>query len=352
MYKVGVVPGKFFPPHRGHLYQIIHAATKCKMLYVVVSDSEILAMDKCREDHLPYVELKTRALWISLELQNIDNIKVVMLDETGIQPYPDGSPSWCEMLTNLIPEKIDVIFGGEIEYKDTFMKHLPGINYVVYDYARSRYPVSGTEVRMDYLKYWDYMLGSARSFFARRVLITGTESCGKTTLTKYLAKIFYTSWSEEYGRYYSTEYLGGNEDLFSIDDFTKIAWIQNQQDEKALKGANKICFFDSDAVVTQYYCELYTGQTNAIVESFVNPQKYDLVLLMGPQVGWVSDGFRFKGEPNERERLHKKLYYMYKDRGFGDKLVEINETNYSSRLARAVDYADKLVAHRKFMSRY
>jgi len=358
MYNIGVVPGKFFPPHRGHLNQIIRAATQCKKVYVVVSDNEDLALDKCRKDNLPFIPIKTRALWLSLELQGIDHIEVLMLDETGIPAYPDGSVQWCQMLRTLIANtipgasKIDVIFGGETEYQDTYMKHMPGTEYDVYDYKRSRYPVSGTEVRLDYLKHWDYILGSARGFFARRILVTGTESCAKSTLVKYLAKIFHTSWSEEYGRYYSADYLGGNEDLFQLDDFTRVARIQEAQDEEALKSANRICFFDSDAVVTQYYCHLYTGSQNPLIETHVNPQKYDLVLMMGPTVGWVADGLRFKGEQADRERLHKKLLYMYLDRGFKDKIIEINDDNYSARLARATDYADKLVADRKYMSRY
>jgi len=352
MYNIGVVPGKFFPPHRGHLNQIIRAATQCNKVYVVVSDNEDLALDKCRKDNLPYIPLKTRALWLSLELQNLSHIEVVTLDETGIPAYPDGSVQWCKMLTTLIPEKIDVIFGGEMEYQDTYMKHLPGIEYSVYDYRRSRYPVSGTEVRENYLKHWDYILGSARGFFARRVLVTGTESCGKSTLVKYLAKIFHTAWSEEYGRNYSRDHLGGNEDLFQIGDFAKIAGVQQTQDEQALKGANRICFFDTDAIVTQYYCKLYLGQQNPIIEAFVYPQKYDLVLMMGPTVGWVDDGLRFKGQQEEREKLHKRLLYMYLDRGFKDKIIEINDDNHSARLARATDYADKLLADRTFMSRY
>ena len=275
-----------------------------------------------------------------------------MLDETGIPAYPDGSVQWCKMLIDLIPGKIDVIFGGETEYKDTYMKHLPGIEYNVYDYKRSRYPVSGTEVRHDYLKHWDYILGSARSFFARRVLITGTESCAKSTLVKYLAKIFHTSWSEEYGRHYSADFLGGNEDLFQIDDFHRIAGIQQTQDEQALKSANRICFFDTDAIVTQYYCELYLGQKNPIVETFVHPQKYDVVLIMGPAVGWVDDGLRFKGQQEERERLHKKLLYMYLDRGFKDKIIEISDPEYDVRLQRATAISDMLLGDRKYMIRY
>jgi HTH-type transcriptional repressor of NAD biosynthesis genes len=49
LYKIGVVPGKFLPPHRGHLSAIIHAATKCQKLYVVVSDHPELTKKLCDE---------------------------------------------------------------------------------------------------------------------------------------------------------------------------------------------------------------------------------------------------------------------------------------------------------------
>lgn len=353
MYNIGVVPGKFFPPHRGHLYQIIRAAAMCKKLFVIVSDNETEALRKCYEDRLPFIPIKKRALWLSIELQDIDNISVLTLDETNIPLYPDGSEPWAAMVKDLIqPEHIDVIFGGEAEYQDVYTQFFPGTEYNLFDYTRSRYPVSGTKIRSDYLEHWDYILGAARPFFARRVLITGTESCGKTTLAKYLGKIFHTSWSEERGRYFSTENLGRNDSLFSVDDFAEIAWQQVSHDKEVLKTANRVCFFDSDAVVTQYYCEMYTGQTNPMVERFVDSQKFDLVLLMSPAVGWVADGSRFKDNQAERERLHRRLHYMYLDRGFKDKIIEIDDPEYSARLQRAISIADTLLGDRKFMSRY
>ncbi len=94
------------------------------------------------------------------------------------------------------------------------------------------------------------------------------------------------------------------------------------------------------------------GQSNPSVESFVDPQKYDVVLMMGPTVEWVPDGFRFKKIQEERERLHKKLLYMYLDRGFKDKIIEINDPEYFVRLEKSVEIADKLVTDRRFMSRY
>lgn len=352
MHNVGVFPGKFFPPHRGHLSSIIQAATQVKLLYVVVSDNMDISTEACRKENLPDMPLELRAKWLSIELQNIEHIKVITLDEEGIPPYPEGCKLWAIRLQKTVPERFSIIFGGDERYIHTYMRSMPDVLYTVLYHKRSRYPISATEIRTDYLKHWDYILGSAREFFARRVLITGTESCGKTTMVRYLAKIFHTSWSEEEGRYYPSKYLGGNDKLLSTEDFFRIAFLQQMQDEEALalRSANKIVFFDSDAVVTQFYCKMYTGRYNMDIERFVDPNKYDAVLLLAPTTQWTPDGMRWKHDSTERKRLHKELAEMYKSRGF-KRLMLIDSSYYTQRLEAAINVSDVLVTDRYYLSR-
>lgn len=350
MYNVGVFPGKFFPPHRGHLNSIIQSATKVNLLYVVVSDNMEIAGEICKRSKLPPMSLELRAKWLSIELQNIDHIKVITLDETGIPPYPEGTRPWSKRLKKTVPEKFDVIFGGDAEYQHTYMQNFPNVVYDVYDRKRNRYPISATGIRTNYLEHWDYILGSAREFFARRVLITGTESCGKTTIVKYLAKIFHTSWSEEEGRHYPDKYLGGNDKLLATEDFFRIAFEQQLIDERTLRTANRIAFFDTDAVVTQFYCKMYTGKNNEDIERFVDPSKYDVVLMLTPDVGWIADGMRWKSEQKERIELHRELEDMYVARGF-KRIIAIDSNSYNGRLVEAMRISDKLLADRFYMSR-
>lgn len=343
MYKVGVFSGKFTPPHRGHLNAIINAATKCEKLYVVVSDNPVLTKQLCDESNLPIMDMLLRTKWLSKELQGFDHIKVVMLDETGIPIYPYGWELWQAKLKEVIPEKFDVIFGGELSYKDNYNKYFPDVAYETYDCNREKYPISATDIRNNPLKHWYYILGSSRHFFAKKILIAGTESCGKTTITKYLAKIYHTSWSEEEGRYYSTKYLGGNEDVFTIKDFGMIAYQQYLADMDALHKANKVVFYDSDALITQYYAELYLGEKSDMVEKFIDPSRYDYVLFYTPDVKWVDDGFRWNNEDEVRKQLHLKLKNMYIEYGFGDKLIEISG-NYNERLQKSIEFIDKILA--------
>ena len=341
MYKTGVLAGKFLPPHRGHLSAIINSATQCETLYVIVSDHKSLTKRLCDESQLSIMEGRFRLKWLSQELQGFDHIKVLLLDETDIPEYPYGWEEWSSMVKKLIPTKIDVLFGGDEEYKNVNDIWFPDSDYILFDYKRDRYPISASLIRSNPFKYWDYILGSARPFFAKRVLITGTESCGKTTITKYLGKIFHTSWSEEVGRDYSTRFLGGNESVFTVEDFDRIVYLQREADIDALRKANKIVFYDTDAVVTQYYLNLYLGKQSNVVESFIDPKLYDVVLLFTPSVEWVDDGLRWNKNQITRENLHSVLQDMYNKRGF--KNVITIDGNYHERLEKVISISNDLL---------
>jgi len=340
--KTGVFFGRFCPPHRGHLYQMIMASTKCEQLIVVISDNRPQTEAMCKEAHLPTITYQLRKQWISQMLQDMDHIHVRVLDETDIPEYPNGWAMWSARMREVVPEPIDAFFVGDRDYEETLQQYFPESRIELFDPTRSRYPISATAIRNDILNNWHYILGPARPFFAKKILIAGTESSGKTTLTKCLAKLYNTSWSEEVGRYYARDYLGNDETIYTDEDFGRIAHLQAEQDYSALRTANRVCFFDTDAVVTNYYSELYMGHRNKLVEAYINPQKYDVVLYLTPDVKWVADGMRLNGDPRRREQLNQRLLSMYEEAGFGGKIIQISG-NYHDRLLRAIQLVDGML---------
>lgn len=336
--KIGVMFGKFLPPHRGHLNTILNAATLVQKLYVVISDNKESTKKLCEENNLCEIKVSLRKQWLSQELLDMPHIKVVVLDETNIPIYPNGWTEWARLLDKAVGEEINEFFCGEQEYVDKLNLYFPEAHVTLFDPNRTFFNISATKIRDNPHKYWDYILGPARPFFAKKVLIAGTESCGKTILTKTLAKIYHTSWSEEVGRYYAERYLGGDENYFTDEDFTRIAHQQVEQDFKALRSANRICFFDTDATATQYFSELYMGHSNPVVEQYINGNKYDVVFLLYPDVEWVNDGMRLNGEQEKRVALHQKLKEKYKSHGFN--VIEING-NYNERLNTILKYIEK-----------
>jgi nicotinamide riboside kinase len=64
--------------------------------------------------------------------------------------------------------------------------------------------------------------------------------------------------------------------------------------------------------------------------------------MLKPDIKRVADGERFSREASQRLELHKKLKNMYIERGFGDKIIEI-DGNYNERLNKALKIADDLI---------
>ena len=243
-----------------------------------------------------------------------------------------------------IGKPIDVVFGGETSYQEGHWKHFPEAEYRILDPQRTTWNISATEIRNQPYRHWDYIVGAARPFFTKRVLVTGPESCGKTTLTKKLAKVFYTSWSEEVGGTYQEEVLGGDGTLFEPEDFNRIAQLQHEQDLKALESASKVCFFDTDAVVTVFYSDFFLGVISGQLESFIDPAKYDLILALAPTVPWVDDGMRDSSDVGIRKAGFDKLMGMYRKYGFDrERILVIDSPDYYDRMEACIKAVEKIL---------
>jgi len=341
---VGVFPGKFLPPHRGHLTGILRAHALCDELIVVVCERFIEDGKLCLDAGLPYMSGKLRQRWLSRELSGM-NIRVLLLDESSANPFPDGWPIFADLVRKLVVKPFGIIFGGETEYRDGHAKNFPGVEYIVLDPSRSKWNISATEIRSNPYKNWDFIVGAARPFFAKRVLITGTESCGKTTLVKKLAKVFYTSWSEEAGRTYQERFIGNEGSTFTLEDFNRIAHLQYEQDQSALETSNRVCFFDTDAVVTRFFSDFFMGEIADRVDGFIDPSKYDLVIALKPTVKWVDDGMRDTGEQGVRDLNFEQLMFTYSKFGFDvSQFVVIDSPDYYERLEISIKAIEDILS--------
>ena len=142
MYKTGVYFGRFLPPHRGHLYQMIEASTRCEKLIVVISDNAEQTREICARDGLPEISYRLRKQWISQQIQDISHIAVRVLDETDIPVYPEGWEKWSQRMREVVDGPIDAFFVGDMEYSETLGKYFPEAKVVLFDPKRTRYPIS------------------------------------------------------------------------------------------------------------------------------------------------------------------------------------------------------------------
>lgn len=174
MYKIGAFPGKFCPPHEGHMRPILRAASECDRLFVVVADSDRRARERCHAAGWPFISRPIRAAWMFNATSFIDNVIIRILNENNIPDYPDGSEKWNAALRSVINAPIDAIYGGDRYYEATYAKYQPNSKFVFYD--RAQYPMSSTLIRDDLAKYWDYMLKPAQLWLERNLLQGGTTT--------------------------------------------------------------------------------------------------------------------------------------------------------------------------------
>lgn len=343
MIKTGLVIGKFAPLTRGHINLINHAATQCEKLIVVVShDSRWLNKQSPRDQKV--LTLKNRTRWLEQVYADIDHIRIEHLIEDDIPEYPNGWEGYAELLDfnyGHIPGI--TIFSSELEYDDKYKEYLPYFRHVVVDAERTRVPISATMIREDLMKYWEFLPSVVRKDYVRKVVIIGTESSGKTTLTKYLAKLYNTSWVEEYGRTYCEKDLVGNESLLTSQDYTKIAFRHKELEFEAERTANKIMFVDTNAFITEFYHRLYEGKPNPVVSAIALEEDYDLVIVLAPTVKWVDDGLRINSDRSITSDLFNNMTADFTNQFPTGRTVFIDSPDYTVRMNQAIEAVDNLL---------
>lgn len=337
---VGFIGGKFLPLHQGHVFAITQAACSCDELYVVLSYSDVRDRKLCEASGFRYVPYEVRLRWLSQLTKDMGNVRVVAVEDTADS---DSAYDWEEGAAQIkaaIGKPIDYVFSSETAYEPIFRRLYPEARHVIIDAGRIQVPISATKIRQEgAFTHWDQLPSFVRPYFVKKVVVVGTESCGKSTLVRYLAKVYNTVCVEEYGREVCEE-VGGCDVILTADYFPYIAYGHKMKEYEAAKQANKLLFIDTEAIVTQFYSELYTGRSFSVLDEVAREQNYDLWLFLEPDVAWVDDGLRVHGALEARQENNEKLKKMLAERGI--EFVSI-VGNYSERLREAIKQVSLLL---------
>ncbi len=168
-----------------------------------------------------------------------------------------------------------------------------------------------------------------------RVVLTGSESTGKTTLAHRLAGHYGTVASREFVRAYAM--ARGNQ--LGFEDHGPIARGQMAAEDEAVARAHRVAFIDTDLVSTVVYCAHYYGRCPAWIVDAAVERAGDLYLLMNVDVPWVPDPARDRGD--RRPEMHA----LFRDRLQMLHLpyVEISG-DWDQRFAAAVRAVEALLA--------
>jgi NadR type nicotinamide-nucleotide adenylyltransferase len=175
---------------------------------------------------------------------------------------------------------------------------------------------------------------------ARRVVLTGAESTGKTTLAAELARAHRTMASPEYARLY-LEARGG---VLGEGDVEPIARGQLEAEDQAEAAAGEriVVFKDTDLLSTLVYARHYYGGCPAWIEAAARARRADLYLLLHPDVPWVADQARDR--PQAREHIHAVFRQALQEIGAAH--VDVRGS-WDQRRATALDAVARLLAGRQ-----
>ena len=134
-----------------------------------------------------------------------------------------------------------------------------------------------------------------------RVGIIGSESTGKSTLARYLARRYKGTCVPEYARAY-VERKGTTE--VTWDELCDIARHQIDEMEQ-LTG--ELVFFDTELIVTKVWFDCAFERVPEWLEENIHRYPMDVYLLTYPDLPWVPDPARSNGS----DAIRKELFDRY-----------------------------------------
>lgn len=130
-----------------------------------------------------------------------------------------------------------------------------------------------------------------------KIIITGPESCGKTTLCKELSKHFSIAFSNEYAR----EYLNKLNRDYTQEDLLEIA-------KRQLQSEKKMQLLDTDLITIKIWSKYKYGNCDKWILSQIETQKHEkrFYLLCKTDIPWQAD--KQRENPNNRA----EIFNLYK----------------------------------------
>ncbi|MEO6874237.1 MAG: AAA family ATPase [Opitutaceae bacterium] len=172
----------------------------------------------------------------------------------------------------------------------------------------------------------------------KRVVVFGTESTGKTTLTQKLAKHFSEPWSEEFVR----EFWEIQHGKITAPDLGTIALGQMANEDRAMAAAKRVVFYDTDLLTCTLWDDvLFPGSCPPWVreEAAQRAKGVALWLLCDTDVPFEPDPQRSFPDAASRNRGRQRWREALEKRGLP--FVEIRG-DWVTREATAIAAVEKL----------
>ncbi len=167
-----------------------------------------------------------------------------------------------------------------------------------------------------------------------KIVLTGPESTGKTTLARGLADHFKTEWVAEYARHF----IDKLDRHYEETDLLKISKEQLEWEKQLARTVTDLLICDTDLLTIKIWSEYRFGRCHPKILKWIEQQHYDHYLLCGTDVAWYPD--------SQRENPHDRdlLYDLYKkELAFYNKHFTEIKGNEQQRLKQSIALISSLL---------
>lgn len=280
-HQIGLIFGKFYPLHCGHIYLIEKAMSQVDELHIFLGceatrDKQLF--DKSRLPKQPQVS--DRYSWLQKSFKNRHNIHVHVLDEADIAFYPNGWKDWSDRVKIILADhqiKPTVVFTSEPQDVENHERYF-GCPVTIIDAKRDFMNISATQIRENPYKNWFYIAQAAKPFFVKRVAIIGQYKF--STLPMQLANIYNTQYvSNGYVNYIERELSKkNNQHCLNESDYIKIAMLHAERLSCAEEYCNKVLFTSIDFQTLAQHYQCIFQKENQVLEALKENFHFDLVI--------------------------------------------------------------------------
>lgn len=331
----GLVIGKFWPPHQGHLGLIDFAWRHVDSLFIIVCSTPTAEPSG-----------QKRARWLQ---QIYPRAEVILTDDFCAWHAPAKCPPMCSQLwaqrtKALIATPIDAFFASE-DYGPSFAEAITA-TFIEFDMSRDQSPVSGTSVRRNLDESWQQLHKVVRAGLCRKITVMGSESTGTTTLANDLATALGVPCVPEIGRTVSWELMAEAGSMEQVEWRAEHFWrilsehseaeeaARHQVADKMLGKSGAVFVADTDALATVAWWERYLGDVPDAVVQFSKTRLADMYLITSStNVGFHQDGLR-DGE-GLRDSMHQRFVALAEE---SSKPFLVVEGSRDLRLQTAIEF--------------
>ena len=140
-----------------------------------------------------------------------------------------------------------------------------------------------------------------------RIVLTGGECTGKSTLARDLAAHLSVPWSQEGARVY----LQRVSRPLTPADIEPIARLQVEFEDQAIQASGQLVIHDTDLVSTVVYSHHYYQQCPDWIVEQASVRQADLYLLCSTDLPWVDEALqRGPGTAEQRARIHQEFLFQ------------------------------------------